>query len=55
MAKMLFIINGADHPRKIAKETTTKIGEDILVSSQITMVPTKWRLVSRKQWRKSSG
>ncbi|KAK1645704.1 hypothetical protein QYE76_063509 [Lolium multiflorum] len=48
MVKMLFIINGTDHPKKIATETTTKIGDDILVSSQIMTVPAKWRLASEE-------
>jgi hypothetical protein len=46
MAKMPFIINGTDHPRKIATETITKIGDDILASAHITTVPVKWRLAS---------
>ena len=45
---MMFIIYGTDHPRMIATETTTKIGDDILVSTQITTVPAKWRLASEE-------
>ena len=52
---MMFIINGTDHPRKIATETTTKIGDDILVSTQITTVPAKWRLASEETLQEIIG
>jgi hypothetical protein len=45
---MLFKINGTDHPRRIATETKTKIGDDFLASSQITTVPAKWWLASEE-------
>ena len=55
MVKMLFIINGTDHPRKIAIETTIKIGDDILVSTQITTVPAKWQLASEETMEEIIG
>ena len=48
MEKMPCKINGIDHPRKIATETTIKIGDDILVHTQIMTVPAKWRLASEE-------
>jgi hypothetical protein len=45
MAKMLSRINGLDHLKKIATETTTNIGDDS-VASRNTMVLAKFRLAS---------
>jgi hypothetical protein len=55
MEKMPCIISGIGHPKKIATETTIKIGDDILVHTQIMTVPAKWRLASEEITEETIG
>jgi hypothetical protein len=51
---MLFITNDRGHLRRIATELTIKI-DDVFFTSQIMMVPAKWRLASEEIMEKIIG
>ena len=55
MEKMPCIISGKGHPKKIATETSIKIGDDILVHIQIITVPAKWPLASEEIMEEAIG